>query len=56
MVGIDIVENMEMLKIIPEIICSYFFQSRSGIQSTQIIFKLIKFSISRREQAGKPVR
>ena len=56
MIWVDIVEDMEMVKVTLEIIHSPFSQSRSRIQSTQSGFKLIKFDINRKEQAGKLIR
>ena len=50
-------DNIEMAKkIVYKSVYSITSQSRSGIQSTQSEFKLIRFNDSRRDQVGKPVR
>ena len=56
MVGVDIIENMEMAKVILESICSTLSRSRSGIQSTQSIFRLVKYGDSERGQAREQIR
>ncbi len=43
-------------KMVHESVCSTTSRSRSGIQSTQSGFKLIRFNDGRRGQAGEPVR
>ncbi len=52
-VGSDDVEIAD--KVVYESVHSTTFRSRSGIQSTQSRFKLIRFNDGRRGQAGKPV-
>lgn len=55
MVRVDIVEDVKMVEMTSENICSTFSQLKSGIQSTQNKFKLIKFGINKRRQVGKSV-
>ncbi len=49
-------DDVEMAdKVVHESVCSTTSRSRSGIQSTQSGFKLIRFNDDRRGQAGEPV-
>lgn len=55
MVGVDIIEDMKKVEVTSKSVCNIFFLSRSGIQSTQNRFKLIKFDENRIGQAGKTI-
>lgn len=49
MIGIDIVENIDIAEVIFESMYNIFSRSTSEIQFTQNIFKLIKSDISKRK-------
>lgn len=55
MIGINIVENMQMAEVTSKSIYNTFFQLRSRIQSTQSRFKLIKFDNNKKKQVRKLV-
>ena len=55
MVRVDIIEDVEMVKVTLESVCSIFSWSRSGIQLTQNGIKLFKFGDNEKGQTSELV-